>query len=408
MINISECNKYFLATKHKNIIHFILSLFSNHHMKKESIKYWGFTIIELLTVTVILGILIPSIITIYSFMIKSNKEFNLRQTSIQQWYEFFEKLNILMQDYTIDYEEYFNRQMVWCVKSWSTLLTWDNFKWNVWLSWYCTEFTAYWNENSTNRNIWNWNSKDHDIYQCSSIDGSDAKWRALVIKKDACWRFWGKQSYGQYKALFTDVRQIIDEGDDEDLWTMVNSWVQAIEDGDNIQELYLISHDGKSRLFFRRKLFTWDEIQSQYKIQILRLRWFDAGYKHDFHSDDKRGMYDWKIDTWACDAWMGFVCNWTKINWAYTDYKLPGNADDGWIDITHGPINVYTWNISIAPYEDPDLSWADQSIQTNPYVKFFTVFGVYVPYYKWKMAESIINFKVPIQTTISTKSFYKS
>ena len=45
-------------------------------------------------------------------MIKSNKEFNLRQTAIQEGYEFFEKLNILMQDYTIDYEEYDNRQMV--------------------------------------------------------------------------------------------------------------------------------------------------------------------------------------------------------------------------------------------------------------------------------------------------------
>ena len=104
----------------------------------------------MLTVTVILWIIIPSIITIYSFMIKSNKEFNLRQTAIQQWYEFFEKLNILMQDYTIDYEEYYNRQMVWCVNS-GGLLTWGNFKWNIWLSGYCTQFTAYWNENSTDR-----------------------------------------------------------------------------------------------------------------------------------------------------------------------------------------------------------------------------------------------------------------
>jgi hypothetical protein len=54
----------------------------------------------------------PIMILVYSFLIKSNKEIIARQTAIQQGYEFFERLNVLMKDYTIDYEEYFNRQMV--------------------------------------------------------------------------------------------------------------------------------------------------------------------------------------------------------------------------------------------------------------------------------------------------------
>ena len=107
------------------------------------IKRYGFTLVELLYVIIIISIIIPCIFGIYSFIIKSNREVSARQAAIQQWYEFFERLNILMQDYTIDYEEYFNRQMVWCVNNWWDLLTWVNFERNIWLSWYCTEFTRW-------------------------------------------------------------------------------------------------------------------------------------------------------------------------------------------------------------------------------------------------------------------------
>ena len=75
-------------------------------------KKSAFTLIEITIVATILGILIPSIFSIYGFIIKSNREISARQNVIQQSYEFFEKLNIWMQDYTIDYEEYFNRQRV--------------------------------------------------------------------------------------------------------------------------------------------------------------------------------------------------------------------------------------------------------------------------------------------------------
>ena len=111
-------------------------------MKIKLKKYFGFTLIELLSVTVIIWFIMPMMIGVYSFLINSNKSIIARQNIIQQWYEFFERLNILMQDYTIDYEEYYNRQMVWCV-AWGW--TWENFTWNIWLSGYCTEFTAYWN-----------------------------------------------------------------------------------------------------------------------------------------------------------------------------------------------------------------------------------------------------------------------
>ena len=346
-------------------------------------------------------------IAIYSFMIKSNKEFNLRQTAIQQWYEFFEKLNILMQDYTIDYEEYYNRQMVWCVEWW---WTGSNFTWNIWLSWYCTEFTAYWNENSTESKVEHMNKIDreyHDIYNCSSgiPTNTNIYWLPLAVKKGDCWKVWFRQSFGQYKALFTDVWEVGNSDDDRDLWRPVNDDINAVVDPDNIQELYLISHDWKSRLYFRRKLVAKDRDSLQYKIQILRLRWFDAWQDHNFSSSNDEWLYDWQIDTWACDTSMWFIWHWDSISWAYADYHLPLDVDDCWADLTYWSTSIYTWNISISPLNDPDLYWSDQSRQINPYMKILVVNWVYLP--TANADGSINSFIIPIETTINMKDFYR-
>ena len=213
---------------------------------KLKINKYAFTLVELLYVIIIISIIIPCIFGIYSFIIKSNREVSARQAAIQQWYEFFERLNILMQDYTIDYEEYFNRQMVWCVNNWWDLLTWVNFERNIWLSWYCTEFTAYWNWNSTNRKEWSdfISTWYHDLYYCSSMDTQTPNWRQLVVEEENCWSVWSIQSYGQYKALFTDVKEwvpnIVWNWDDEELWRPLSGSIKAIRDSDNIQEIYII------------------------------------------------------------------------------------------------------------------------------------------------------------------------
>lgn len=340
-------------------------------------------------------------------MIKSNKEFNLRQTAIQQWYEFFEKLNILMQDYTIDYEEYYNRQMVWCVNSWG-LFTWSNFKWNIWLSGYCTEFTAYGNQNSTERKInyygqiisWAY----HDIYDCSSnLERNNVSGR-LIVKKSRCWKIWTKQSFGQYKNLFVEITENGIVNDNRDLWKPVGGDITAIVDPNNIQELYLISHDWKSRLFLRRKLVNQSNGSVQYKIQMLRLRWFDAGREHNFDVI-REWSYDGQIDTWACDTSMWFIWNWKSVSWAYSDYHLPKDENDCWIDLTYWGTSVNTWNISISPLNDPDLYWAEQSRQINPYMKILLVNGAYLP--TSNKEDSINSFNVPIETTINMKDFYK-
>lgn len=381
-------------------------------MKIKHKKYFGFTLIELLYVAFILWLLIPSMIAIYTFLIRSNRDVIARQSAIQQWYEFFEKLNILMQDYTIDYEEYYNRQMVGCV--WTTK-TWSGFEWNIWTWWYCTNFTAYWNENSTGRSAGRGstiNTKYHDIYYCSSDKEQKLLWLPVVVKKDKCWKYWTKQSFGQYANLFTDVKwwtwNIVWSSDDKDLGDLVNNSVNAIVDGNNIQELYLISYDGQNRLFFRRKLVKQQWDYAQYRIQMLRLRWFDAWDDHDFDSASLTWMYDGKIDTWACDSSMWFVWHGASVKGAYADYHLPRDVDDCWVDLTYWNTSVYTRNISISPLWDPKLFWAKPNRQINPYMKVLLVNWAFISSFDDKkgVGSSIMDFKVPLQTTINMKSFY--
>ena len=384
----------------------MLSLFSKHHMKQKSRKFHGFTLIELITVVVIVWIIMPCIMAVYSFMIKSNREFALRQTAIQQWYEFFERLNLLMQDYTIDYEEYFNRQMVGCTPWWGTG---SDFKRDTWTWWYCTEFTAYWNENSTNRNIMGEciDQKYHDIYRCSNDGGDEHPGNGDIhrtVKGENCWTIWWKQSFGQYKYLFVDVHKSGPREDDQDLWEPLNSNINAVVDSDNIKELYLISHDWKKRLFFRRKLVNqeWDSVQ--YKIQMLRLKWFDAWQKHSFTSISE-WSYDGQIDTWACDTSMWFKWYWDSLWEPYDSYYMPEDINDCWVDLTYWSTSIYTWNLSISPLNDPDLYWIETDRQINPYMKILVVNTIYSP--TANPGSSITAFKIPIETAINMKDFYK-
>jgi hypothetical protein len=234
-------------------------------------------------------------------------------------------------------------------------------------------------------------------------------WSPRVINS-ACWRFWVKQSFGQYKALFTDVKKVAFDDDDEELWYIVNNNdIRAVRDDKNIQELYLISHDGKKRLYFRRRLVNQNSGFAQYRVQMLRLRWFDAWQDHNFDATNNEWLYDWQIDTWACDSSMWFVWNWSGVWWAYSNYHLPRDEEDCWVDLTYWMTNLYTWNISISPLWDPDLFRSVQDRQINPYMTIFILNWVYLPEFIGErvVGRSIMDFKVTLKTTINMKDFYK-
>jgi hypothetical protein len=168
----------------------------------------------------------------------------------------------------------------------------------------------------------------------------------------------------------------------------------------------------------------------QYKIQMLRLRWFDAWRMHNFDLlEDREGrgfknkwLYDGVIDTRACDTSMWFEpknksqanCNGGEGNsicWAYSDYYLPQDSDDCWIDLTHWTTDLFAWKMSISPRWDSDLYWADGDRQINPYMKIMIINKIYLPSIVWnnmRIANTINEFDVPLETTINMKDFYRT
>jgi len=331
-----------------------------------------------------------------------------------------EKLNVLMKNYTIDYEEYFNRRMVWCNGA-----GWDSFSWDVWNDGYCKKFTYY-------GNIWDNESADdyRFLYRCSSKTGDDTniiKEDDLTTNYDWCWynalnnvtpKFL-YQWFGEYKEQFWDYGDDIDDDgeviwdyDDIDLW----KWPIAVAYNTWVQELYLISKNWRKRVFFRRKLIaSWDynvdgivwnaDIDKRYWIQILKLRWFDAWSKHNFNISLSSWVYDWQIDTWACDAAEGFDCGGYEIS-NYYWYKLPDNVDDWWENIVDKKITISNWNIQIFPPKNPEYAWAEDIYTFNPYIRINIKAKLYGASWIDKINPDILSwFVIDLSTTFDIKSY---
>lgn len=118
-------------------------------MKKERTRRRrGFTLLEVIIAVTSFFLLLVVIINIYAKMMKLKYNIQARTNITQDSYLAIEKINLLLKDYTIDYEEYFNRKNIGC-DNYN-----DNFSRDIGTNGYCDIFTAYGN-----------NSK---IYFCSS------------------------------------------------------------------------------------------------------------------------------------------------------------------------------------------------------------------------------------------------
>ena len=379
----------------------------------------AFTIVELLFVVIIVSLLIPLVIEIYGSIQKQKQEIDVKQQLLFQGYELLEKMNILMQNYTIDYEEYFNRTMVGC----SSNERWIDFVWNVNSSGYCTNFTTYGNGNPIDPSRpWY-----HKLYYLSRNNTSIGNYYSTKYRTDL--KKWS-QSFGQYQWIFYDVKNDTDidgelygDSDDEDLWRVKISWLDAIQHSTWVQELYLISLDGKERLFFRRKLVdqqhftglsidntrpytTWEQL---YTIQMLRLKGFDAGTKHTFDDTigtSNPGIYDGYIDTRACDVSQWFIGHGQPVGGVYSGYYLPNSSDDCWVDFPPSTISLQTWNFSLYPTHNPKYAWALSGYQIHPYIGIYTYHVVYLPAWKKLFYNEIADFFLPLKTTLNIKSTY--
>jgi len=376
-------------------------------------KYW-FTLIEIIIAITSFFVLLVIIVNLYNNMIKLKYNIEARENLIQNTYFAFEKINLLLKDYTIDYEEYFNRKNVWCDSN-STI-----FSRNVWINWYCDIFTSYGNYN----NIDLFTTSKHRIYYCSSQDTVLGETKAVIpglIWEGSWCGISGYQSFWEYYRQFRDIKNNVDnvasalwDEDDEDIM----KWPEAIENATWVQELYLISQDGKQRIYFRRALvesgdrnhdiiISWDT-EKLYTIQILKLRWFDAWNNHDFDITNSSWVYDGKIDTRACDYAQWFICSWSNLWTIYSWYRLPADANDGRVNLFEKNLTTSNRNLTIYPTKNPYYALAEDSVQINPYFTISLRNKLYWSIWQKKLwlTNSIDDFQLNLQTTFNTKNNY--
>ena len=386
-------------------------------MRTNKSKRYGFTLLEVIVAMTSFFLLLTIVTNIYTRMIRLKYNIQARTNVIQDSYFTIEKINLLLKDYTIDYEEYFNRKNVGCNSNSTTFIgSTGDFRGT---GDYCKNFTAYGNRN----NIWTLTG-EHKIYFCSSQTQEDDLQKVIfnpdVQNGSGCLNT-GQQSFGQYGRQFRDVKNNVDSvpgpwNDDDD--ENVMKWPSAIDDATNVKELYLISQDGKSRIFIRRALIgsgdrnndttISGDSEKQYTLQILKLRGFDAGNKHNFKVTTSSWVYDGKIDTRACDYAQGFICSWARIdNPIYSWYNLPFDQNDGRVNLFQKNITISDRNLIIYPTKNPQYALAENDVQINPYFTINLTSKLYGKIRQQRLGmEKIDTFQINLQTTFNTKGFY--
>lgn len=327
-------------------------------------KKKGFTLFEIILALIIFSFIIGIIFDIYINVKKSEQNIANQQLLASQTNDFLDYLNDLSLDYTLDYEEYFNRTMSNCTIN--PELFWNNV-------WECDIFTQYWNAG-----IW-----DIPYYCSSNWDGQQSGYNYYYIDSIWCAQDWPQYFY-TYKWQFRNIRDSnLDNWDDIFLW----EWPIAIVNNTWVQELYLISKSWDHRVFFRRKFIKWVDVngdwnitgksESLYTIQMLKLRWFDAWVNHDFDTWNIF-TYNWFIDTRACDTDNWFNCIWSIVwNGEFSWYTLASDWNDGRVDITDQKITISNWDIEVYPAKDPYLSKNDTWYAVDPFIKISLTANMY-------------------------------
>ena len=360
----------------------------------------GFSPLWFTLVEIIVWILIFSMVIIWGFKaynwvliwkIKLIESTNIQKQAFYFSEKFFEELK---KWWTIDYEEYFNRRVVWTT-TWSGHYILNTWFWNQW--------TESW------------------FYYCRSWDWDKMTWTGCIEKfnnSSSSDQTWNKQRYWQYSFQFIDYNSNYDDDWTFEFWDEDWDWNIIWDDDDEylgfwpvafswseVKEIYLISADKRKRTLFRWNIkddpdnptdncdfTTWSGWCSS-TIEFLKLEWKDWWFDH---SKTWTWLYDWIVDTWIIDPDFTW---WTEI--------IAGSTSDTWFwqPLFGENVNVKSVKFFMYPNKDRNLAWQDpdEKINISPYVRLQMVLE---PSYKarrwfrWKIP------KIKINTTVNLIDIY--
>lgn len=359
-----------------------------------------FTLIE-----IILWILIFSMVVVWWFQALSSvnlwKIKLIEKTDItKDAFYFSEKLfDEIKKGWTIDYEEYFNRKVVWYATS-SWHYTSDTWFWNFW-NWWIVWSTSYWNWfyycRSTTTFMWTW-------------------WCYNNASFNNLWISWWPQRYWQYVFNFIDYNSNLNndywdedlnwnirwDDDDEYIW----DWPVVFTWWTNVKELYLISWDRKKRTIFR---WNWSVDPNKpptsscgpttfwswclWTVEFLKLEWKDWGLNHNSWSTST-WSFDWIIDTWIIDkeftGWAEIVA-WSNNG----NYRQPLFPDS---------ISVTSFEVYLYPNIDKKLAWKwSSAIEVNPYVRIKLTLS---PSWKKRRSMKWVVPEIKMLTTLNLTDYF--
>lgn len=366
-----------------------------------------YSLIEIMT-----GILIVSIVMVSGFYALSAANI-WKIRLINKWdidkeaFYFQEKLiETIKEGGTIDYEEYFNRNIL---NIWKT---------NLYHSWHYLENSLYGNSSTP-------------LYYCRSF-GWTKMWTWGCVSNFNFSSSWSNVDFRSQTQVFWQYSYMaIDYNSDA-------SWDNGDEDGDGsilrddddeyignipsvfsytgaVTELYLISNDKKKRTFLRWNIdkdpkgsllntcnnLAWDPNYISWNgclgtIEVLKLEWLDWWYDHDTLVQDA-SQFDGVIDTWIYDRKF-YGLSTPILAWNNEQYRIPLFSKD---------VHVKKIAFFLLPNKDSHLAWKDISPSVNiaPFVKISLILTPSLSrqaWIKWKIPE------FPLTTTVNLSSLFSN
>lgn len=379
------------------------------------LKKNAFTLVEImiwiLIVTIVLISWFESFSKIWVWKINLVEKSNVQKDSFYLTEKIFQ---LIKEGGTIDYEEYFNRKVIWNTSFTAWHYSIQSGFWNFWRWWILWGIFGNW------------------YYYCRS-------WNWLVNKLWSNWCYssvfntnwismnWFHQRYWQYSFQFIDYNNnynndiskcwatyslwdedcdwnIIWDDDDENLWI----WPIAFNSWTDVKELYLISWDWTTRTLLRwnvitdpdkiasatcsiswTNVITWDWCRGT--IEFLKLKWVDWWMDHiQWNSDNTEN--DWVIDTWLIDPQFIWWAN--EVAWSTTN--------NHWKPLFPTSINVVDFKVYPFPNVESKYFWKSTSISNNisPYVIInFKIKPSWEVRKKIKSNPQVINFNMTVNLT---------